>query len=87
VFNCTITNVPSPNRTLYLGRARMVYTTGAGPVLDGVGLIISLFTYAGQVDITFTSCPKMLPDPAGMGQHFQRAFEAIRAAALSPADA
>lgn len=86
VFNCTITNVPSPNRTLYLGRARMVYTTGAGPVLDGVGLIISLFTYAGQVDFTFTSCPEMLPEPAGMGQHLLRAFGALKSAALSSAD-
>ena len=76
--NCTITNVPSPRRTLYLGRARMVYTTGAGPIIDGMGLIISLFTYAGQVDFTLTSCPEILPDPASLGRHIQQAFEALR---------
>lgn len=84
--NCTITNVPSPERTQYLGRARMVYTTGAGPILEGMGLIISLFTYAGKVDFTFTSCPEMLPEPDRLGQHFQAAFEALRKAALQRAE-
>lgn len=84
--NCTITNVPSPDRTLYLGRARMVYTTGAGPILDGMGLIISLFTYAGQVNFSFTSCPNILPEPRDLARHVKAAFEALRNAAQSPAD-
>jgi diacylglycerol O-acyltransferase len=83
--NCIITNVPSPHRTLYLGRARMVYTTGAGPILDGLGLIISLFTYNGQVDFSITSCPEILAEPDRLGRHFQAEFEALRKAARSSA--
>lgn len=83
--NCTITNVPGPDRNLYLGRARMVYTSGAGPLLDGMGLIVSLFTYAGRVDFGITSCPDMVADPAGMARHFEVAFEALKAAAQAAA--
>jgi diacylglycerol O-acyltransferase len=85
LFNCTVTNVPSPSGALYLGRGKLVYATGAGPILDGMGLIVSLFTFEGKVDITFTSCPEMLPDPAALGLCTQDAFTRLREAAQAAA--
>ena len=85
LFNCTVTNVPSPTGALYLGRAKLVHATGAGPIIDGMGLIISLFTFEGKVDITFTSCPEMLPDPAALGRCTRDAFTRLRRAARAAA--
>lgn len=85
LFNCTVTNVPSPTGALYLGRGKLVYATGAGPIIDGMGLIISLFTFQGKVDITFTSCPEMLPDPAALGRCTRNAFTRLRRAARAAA--
>jgi hypothetical protein len=85
LLNCTITNVPSPAETLYLGRGRMVYMTGAGPILDGMGLIISLFTYREQVNLSLTSCPGMLPDPQALGRCMEEAFAELNHAARSAA--
>jgi WS/DGAT/MGAT family acyltransferase len=61
--NCTITNVP-PNRPgLRLGPARLAYIAGSGPIIDGMGLLISIFSLDGQANLTFTSCPRMLRRP------------------------
>jgi hypothetical protein len=85
LFNCTVTNVPSPSGALYLARGKLVYATGAGPILDGMGLIVSLFTFQGKIDITLTSCPEMLPDPAALGQCTRDAFTRLREAAQAAA--
>jgi len=62
--NCTITNVPAHHANLHLGPAALVGIFGNGPLLDGMGLIISMFSYAGNTSLCFTSCPEMLPNPA-----------------------
>jgi WS/DGAT/MGAT family acyltransferase len=85
LFNCTVTNVPSPSGALYLGHGKLVHASGAGPILDGMGLIVSLFTFQGKVDITFTSCPEMLPDPGELGQCTRDAFNRLRVAAQAAA--
>ncbi len=61
--NCTITSVPPNQPDLHLGPAPLVCSIGNGPLLDGMGLIISIYTYAGTTHLCFTSCPEMLPDP------------------------
>lgn len=70
--NCTITNVPLASTELRLGPAPMVYTIGNGPLIDGMGLIISIFSYAGVANLCFTSCPEMLPDPALLARDAER---------------
>jgi WS/DGAT/MGAT family acyltransferase len=70
--NCTITNVPASQGDLRLGPARLVYTAGNGPLIDGMGLIISFISFADQVNVCFTSCPEMLPDPETLGREVIR---------------
>jgi WS/DGAT/MGAT family acyltransferase len=79
--NCTITNVPGPKNTIYLGPAKMVHTFGVGPIIDGMGLIISIFTYRGEVTFSFTSSPRMLPDPEIITRCTAEAFNLLRKAA------
>lgn len=62
IFNCVITNVPGSQAPLYLHGARMLSTMGMTPIYDGVGLLITVFSYAGSVTITATSCPEIMPD-------------------------
>jgi len=81
ICNCTITNVPGPRSTIYLGPARMVHTFGCGPVIDGMGLIISVFTYNDEITFSFTSCPEMLPDPGVLSRYTREAFRSLKNAA------
>jgi WS/DGAT/MGAT family acyltransferase len=78
ICNCTITNVPGPRSTIYLGPAKMVHTFGSGPIIDGMGLIISIFTYNDEITFSFTSCPEMLPDPGELSRCTRESFQLLQ---------
>jgi hypothetical protein len=59
----------------------MLACYGLGPIVDGVGLIHPVLSYDGGVTISFTSCPKMLPDPARYEAQLRESFEELAAAA------
>jgi len=62
-FNLTITNVPGPQIPLYSMGARMTNSLGMGPLTQGMGLIMPITSYCGEIAIGFTSCRDMVPDP------------------------
>lgn len=85
--NCTITNIPPASNKLRLGPAPLVYAIGNGPLIDGMGLIISIFSYGGVANLCFTSCPEMLPDPALLARDAEREIrrmEHLRAGRTEP---
>ncbi len=78
--NCTVTNVPGPQVPLYLNGAKLITSTGAGPVLDGMGLIIGAISYNGSIAFSFTACRETVPDPEFMSECIGRAYEALKKA-------
>ncbi|QQS27394.1 MAG: wax ester/triacylglycerol synthase family O-acyltransferase [Sphingobacteriales bacterium] len=62
VFNLVITNVPGPSRHMYMNGSRMLKNLAIAPLIDGLGLIITVFSYAGNVSIGLTSCREIMPD-------------------------
>ena len=84
-FNCVVTNVPGPQVPLYLGGARLVAQYGLGPIQDGMGLIHGVFSYCGQVMVSWTSCRDMMPDPGTYAEHVRESYdELLRATARKP---
>jgi len=79
-FNCVITNVPGPQVPLYCAGAKMVMQVGLGPVFDGMGLIIPVFSYCGSIVISVTSCREMMPDPEFFAECLQESFDELKAA-------
>ena len=62
IFNVTITNVPGPQRPLFLNGHKVYTLMAMGPVLDGLGLIIAILSYNGMVTISSTSDESTMPD-------------------------
>lgn len=62
VFNVTITNVPGPQFPMYLNGHRLLTVGGMAPILDGMGLIITILSYNGFVTISPTSDASTMPD-------------------------
>lgn len=62
VFNVTITNVPGPQFPIYMNGHKLFSVMGAAPIIDGMGLIITIFSYNGLVSISPTSDAKTMPD-------------------------
>ncbi len=62
VFNCVITNVPGPQIPLYMQGHKLYAVMGMAPIMDGMGLIITIFSYNGEVNISATSDSNSMPD-------------------------
>jgi diacylglycerol O-acyltransferase len=75
--NTTVTNVPGPREPLYLCGAQEVAIVGAGPVIDGMGIIHIASSYRDDFSISVTACREMLPDPETYGFCMQHAFEEL----------
>ena len=78
-FNCVVTNVPGPQFPLYMAGARLVTQFGLGPIFDGMGVIFPVFSYGGQITISFNSCRKMVPDPDVFAGYIQETFDELMA--------
>ncbi len=62
VFNVVITNVPGPQVPLYINKHKLMSVMGSAPIIDGMGLMIAIFSYDGQITISSTSDAKSMPD-------------------------
>lgn len=80
VFNCVVTNIPGPQQPLYSGGARLVTQYGLGPIVDGMALIHPVFSYCGEITISFTSCREIMPDPGFYAECIEQAYHALREA-------
>jgi len=63
MFNLFVSNVPGPQRPLYIAGARVegIYPVSAVTDLTG-GLNITLFSYHGSLDFGLIACREMVPD-------------------------
>jgi len=78
-MNVTISNVPGPNRPLYLNGARL---TGFFPVsvpFQGQALNITCVTYDGQFNIGFTGGRDNLPHLQRLAAYSREALEELEA--------
>lgn len=81
MMNCVVTNVPGPQRPLFFAGAQAVKMVGLGPIYDGMALIHPVFSYCGEIAVSFTSCREVLPDPGFYSECIQASFEELRDAA------
>ncbi len=76
-FNVTITNVPGPPFPLYVAGARIHSVFGMAPILDGLGLILVIFSYHGRISIGISSCQQIVPDPDCMVDCISRSLDEL----------
>lgn len=62
VFNVVITNVPGPQIPIYLHGHKLLNIMGMAPIIDGMGLIITILSYQDQITISPTSDINSMPD-------------------------
>jgi WS/DGAT/MGAT family acyltransferase len=61
VFNVAITNVPGPAIPLYINGHKMISVMGSAPIIDGMGLIITILSYDGHVTVSPFSDANSMP--------------------------
>jgi WS/DGAT/MGAT family acyltransferase len=61
-INLIVSNVPGPGFPLYLAGARLERLYPMGPILEGVGLNVTVMSYCGGVDVGFMACRETAGD-------------------------
>ncbi len=85
--NLLVTNVPGPQFPLYLLGARMLSLFAQPPLIEHVGLAISVLSYDGKLGFGCTGDADRVPDLGEFVRDLAASFERLRAKALGPAEA
>src|SRR4029079_8142119 len=80
LFHLIVHNGPGPQVPLFFGGARLLASFGQGPIFDGVGVIIVVFSYAGTLTLSVTACREVMPDADDFCAHLDSALEELEIA-------
>ena len=80
-FNLIMSNVPGPDVPLYLAGARMVSMHPLGPIMEGVGLNVTVFSYLDTVHVGIQGCWDLVPDVGVLASAIEEALAELIAVA------
>ena len=87
IANLVISNVPGPDFPLYLAGAEMAAGFPLGPVMDGLGVNITIMSYRGTLYWGIIACPETMPKVWQLAAGIPTALdELLDAADLAPAE-
>ncbi|HEY2429634.1 MAG TPA: wax ester/triacylglycerol synthase family O-acyltransferase [Acidimicrobiales bacterium] len=79
--NVVISNVPGPTEPLYITGARLAELYSVGPILEGIGLNITVWSYLGTLYIGLISCRELMPDLWDLASLLPEALDELTCAA------
>ena len=82
VFNCVITNVPGPQMDMYMAGHKLLASMGMAPLVDGMGLLITVLSYNGVLSISPTSSPSVMPDLDQFTRYLRESANELEAAVV-----
>ena len=80
-FNLIVSNVPGPEFPLYMAGSRMVSMHPLGPIVEGIGLNVTVFSYLDTVHVGIQGCWDLVPDVAMLASGMEEALAELVAAA------
>ena len=83
-FNMVVTNVPGPQKPVYLLESKMITDYGLVPLADYNGLGIVLFSYDGKLSWGFNADWDVVPDVDVFARCVEEAFTELRNLAQPP---
>lgn len=61
-INLVVSNVPGPTQPLSVADANIVALYSMGPILEGIGLNVTVWSYVDSMNFGLVSCPEFAPD-------------------------
>ena len=82
-INVIISNVPGPQQPLYIAGSRLDTILSMGPILEGIGLNITVWSYLDQLNFGIVAVPEHLPDLRRLAELLDDALEELQKAAAA----
>ena len=83
-FPCTVAIVPlqvcGPREPIRIGPVRLEALYSVGPILEGIGINITAWSYEDELGVSLIGCPVSVPDPWVLVGHLHAALAELRAA-------
>ena len=64
-----MSNVPGPTMPVWIAGARLTDLFSVGPILQGIGLNVTVWSYLDRMNFSLLACPDLLPDLRGLANH------------------
>lgn len=80
IHNVIVSNVAGPPVPLYLEGAEVVGLYPFGPLVEGTGVNITVFSNAGRMNVGVITCPELLPRPGTVLADLRRGMDELLAA-------
>jgi len=62
-INLVVSNVPGPREPLFVAGGRMEGIYSVGPILEGIGMNVTVWSYCDQLNVGVIACREHVPDP------------------------
>jgi diacylglycerol O-acyltransferase len=73
-FSAIVSNVPGPRERLKIGGAQLADVFSVGPLVEGIGLNVTVWSYVDRMNFSLLACPDLLPDVDALAAHFPAAL-------------
>ncbi|TWH01839.1 Diacylglycerol O-acyltransferase [Nocardioides sp. J9] len=73
-FSAIVSNVPGPREPVAVGGARLADLFSVGPLVDGIGLNVTVWSYVDRMNFSLLACPDLLPDVHVLASYFPDAL-------------
>jgi len=80
-INLVVSNVPGPTAPLYVAGAKLVGIWSMGPILENVGLNVTVWSYLGELNFGVVACPETMPGLGDFPNALREALEELQKAA------
>ena len=61
-FSAIVSNVPGPRERVKIGGAHLADVFSVGPLVEGIGLNVTVWSYVDRMNFSLLACPDLLPD-------------------------
>jgi WS/DGAT/MGAT family acyltransferase len=81
LFNVVVSNIVGPEFPLWCAGAKLVGLYPIGPIIEGVGLNVTVASYEGTLYVGILGCRELVPEVEHLGGHLADSFgELVKAA-------
>jgi len=84
--NLVVSNVAGPREPLYWSGARLVELYSVGPLSEGIGLNLTVWSYCDRMYCALLACHEQIPDPHAIMAGMRDELRALQGAAAQRAD-